>query len=141
LDQNSLYELVSEYGEVYGNALPRDSYLLKTVDHANNWLQLSDVIGDQRADQLYNGHDLPSASEMRLLLEWQVEQALEISDPSVTPIIWLCKIDDTGDFFAVESWDDSFYVELKFRLVGKYRLRAQAVDDLNKGYIFNIADV
>ncbi len=141
LDQNSLYELTTEYGEVYGTALPRDSYLLKTIDTPNNWLKISDVIGSERAHLLANNNGVPEPTEMKALISWQVDHALNIADTNVTPVIWFCKISDTGSLIAVESWDDSLDVELKFRLIGKYQSKSSAIEDLEKHYIFDAYDI
>ena len=141
VDQNSLFELVAEYGDVYGSALPRESYLLKTVDAPRNWLALSGVIGSERAQQLANNEGEPEPSEMQALLIWQVDHALNIADASVTPVIWLCHLNDTGEVIAVESWDDSLEVELKFRLIGKYESKSAAVTYLETHYIFDVSDV
>ena len=137
MDQNSLYELAAEYGEVYGAALSRDSYLLKTIDSPNNWLKLCDVIGYERAHQLANNEVVAQQNEMKALIRWQVDNALNIADASVTPFIWLCNISDTGEVIAVESWDDSLEVELKFRLIGKYQSKSSAIEDLERHYIFD----
>ncbi len=138
LDQNSLYELAAEYGEVYGVALPRESYLLKTVDSPANWLNLSDIIGSERAHRLANNEVIAQITEMKALISWQVANALNIADASVTPVIWLCNISDTAEVIAVESWDDSMAVELKFRLIGKYQSKSSAIEDLEKHYIFDV---
>ena len=137
MDQNSLYELTAEYGEVYGTALPRDSYLLKAIDYPNNWLKICDVIGSERALQLAIGDGIPLATEIKLMIRWQVANALNIADASVTPVIWLCDISDTGEVIAVESWDESLAVELKFRLIGKYQSHSSAIKDLERRYIFD----
>ena len=135
--QNSLYELTAEYGEVYGTALPRDSYLLKIIDYPNNWLKISDVIGFERAHQLAIGDGIPLATEIKSMIRWQVGNALNIADASVTPVIWLCDISDTGEIIAVESWDDSLEAEMKFRLIGKYQSQSSAIKDLERHYIFD----
>lgn len=137
MDQNSLYELTSEYGEVYGTALPRDSYLLKIIDYPNNWLKICDVIGSERALQLAIGDGIPLATEIKSMIFWQVANALNIADASVTPVIWLCDISDTGNVVAVECWDDSLEAELKFRLIGKYQSHSSAIKDLERRYIFD----
>jgi hypothetical protein len=54
------YELTTEYGEVYGTALPRDSYLLKTIDNPDNWLKISDIIGSEKARLLANNNAVPT---------------------------------------------------------------------------------
>ena len=141
MDQNSLYELVADYGEVYGTALRRDSFLLKTVDHPDHWLKLSDAIGFERAQQLATGTDQPSSLEMQAMIFWQVEQALQTGDIHKTPVLWLCPLHDTSEVLAVESWDDKMDVELKFKLIGKYKNRSAAIDDLNTHYIFNACDI
>ncbi len=140
MDQNSLYELTAEYGEVYGYALPRDSYLLKTVDTPDNWLKLCDRIGCDRAHQLAKGDGMADANELQALFGWQADHALNIADASVTPVIWLCNMNDTGEVIAVESWDDSMEVELKFRMIGKYKSKSSAIDHLEQHYIFNACD-
>ena len=137
MDQNSLYELTAEYGEVYGTALPRDSYLLKIIDYPNNWLKICDVIGSERALQLAIGDGIPLATEIKSMIFWQVANALNIADANVTPVIWLCNISDTGEVIAVESWDESLAVELKFRLIGKYQSKSTAIEDLERHYIFD----
>jgi len=40
---------------------------------------------------------------------------------------------DTGSLIAVDSWDDSLDVELKFRLIGKYQSKSSAIEDLENG--------
>jgi hypothetical protein len=137
MDQNSLYELTSEYGEVYGVALPRESYLLKTIDSPNNWLNVSDIIGTERAHQLAKNEVVAQTAELKALIRWQVDNALNIADANVTPVIWLCNISDTGEVIAVESWDESLSVELKFRLIGKYQSKSTAIEDLERHYIFD----
>jgi hypothetical protein len=137
VDQNSLYELTSEYGEVYGVALPRESYLLKTIDSPNNWLNVSDIIGTERAHQLAKNEVVAQTAELKALIRWQVDNALNIADANVTPVIWLCNISDTGEVIAVESWDESLAVELKFRLIGKYQSKSTAIEDLERHYIFD----
>ena len=87
MDQNSLFELTAEYGEVYGTALPRDSYLLKVVDYQENWIRLSYQIGSDRANALTDGLVKPEPWELKAMIRWQVDQALDIADTSVTPII------------------------------------------------------
>ncbi len=141
VDQTSLYELVADYGEVYGHALPRDSFLLKSIDQPDHWINLSDAIGFERAQQLAAGADQPSASEMQALIFWQVEQALEAGEIHVTPVIWLCPLQDSSAVLAVESWDDDMDVELKFRLIGKYQTRSSAIEDLNTQYIFDACEI
>jgi hypothetical protein len=79
VDQNSLFELVAEYGDVYGTALPRDSSLLKTVDAAQNWLALSDALGSDRARQLAGNEGDPKPSEMQALIRWQADRALAVA--------------------------------------------------------------
>ena len=59
----------------------------------------------------------------------------------MTPVIWFCKISDTGSLIAVESWDDSLDVELKFRLIGKYQSKSSAIEDLEKHFIFDAYDI
>jgi len=137
MDQNSLYELTAEYGEVYGVALPRESYLLKTIDSPNNWLNVSDIIGTERAHQLAKNEVVAQTAELKALIRWQVDNALNIADANVTPVIWLCNISDTGEVIAVESWDESLAVELKFRLIGKYQSKSTAIEDLERHYIFD----
>ena len=137
MDQNSLYELTAEYGEVYGVALPRESYLLKTIDSPNNWLNVSDIIGTERAHQLAKNEVVAQTAELKALIRWQVDNALNIADANVTPVIWLCNISDTGEVIAVESWDESLAVELKFRLIGKYQSNSTAIEDLERHYIFD----
>lgn len=137
MDQNSLYELTAEYGEVYGVALPRESYLLKTIDSPNNWLNVSDIIGTERAHQLAKNEVVAQIAEMKALIRWQVDNALNIADANVTPVVWLCNISDTGEVIAVESWDESLAVELKFRLIGKYQSKSTAIEDLERHYIFD----
>lgn len=141
MDQNSLYELTAEYGDVYGIALPRDSYILKTVDSPDNWLKLSDVIGSERAHQLAKSDSMPDAVELKAMISWQIDNALNIADTSVTPFIWLCNISDTGEVIAVESWDDSLEVEWKFKLIARYSAKSSAVEDLERRYIFNSCDI
>lgn len=141
VDQNSLFELVAEYGDVYGTALPRDSSLLKTVDAAQNWLALSDALGSDRARQLAGNEGDPKPSEMQALIRWQADRALAVADIGVTPVIWLCALNDTGEVIAVESWDDRLDVELKFRLVGKYKSKSSAIDYLEQHYIFDAGDL
>ena len=141
MDKNSLYELITEYGEVYGTALPRDSYLLKTIDNPDNWLKISDIIGSEKARLLANNNAVPEPTEMKALISWQVDHALNIAETNVTPVIWFCKMSDTGSLIAVESWDDSIDVELKFRLIGKYQSKSSAIEYLEKHYIFDSYDI
>ena len=141
MDQNSLFELTAEYGEVYGTALPRDSYLLKVVDYQENWIRLSYQIGSDRANALTNGLVKPEPWELKAMIRWQVDQALDIADTSVTPIIWLCHINDTGDIVAIESWDHSMDVELKFRFIGRFKNYSSAIEHLHQHYIFDALDI
>jgi hypothetical protein len=48
---------------------------------------------------------------------------------------------DTGSLIAVDSWDDSLDVELKFRLIGKYQFKSSAIEDLEKHFIFDAYDI
>jgi hypothetical protein len=141
MDQNSLFELVANYGEVYGTALPRENYLLKTIDRPDNWLEITDIVGVERAQILAKGEDMPLALEMQALIAWQVEHALMLADTTVTPVIWLCSLHDTSEVIAVESWDESLEVELKFRLIGKYKSSSSAIEHLGKAYIFNASEI
>lgn len=141
VDQNTLYEWVADYGEVYGQALPRDSFLLKTVDDPEHWLKISGDIGFERAQFLAKGYDQPSALEMQALIYWQVDQALKGGNIHRAPVLWLCPLHDTDEVLAVESWDDDLEVELKFKLIGKYQTRSAAIDELNAHYIFHASEI
>lgn len=141
MTQNELYELVADFGEVYGTALRRDSYLTRGIDWPENWLNIDHVIGEHRAELLCNGQVTPTQDEMRGLIRWQVERALDLQDPDVTPTLWFCHNNDDDEIFVIEGWGDSLTVELKFKLIGRFPDETTAIKELKRQYIFSVEDL
>lgn len=141
MTQNELYELVADHGRAYGMALRRDCYLAKGVDWPENWLELTDDIGETRAAELSTGEDLPTAAELRQLIRWQVGRAIDAEDPELVATIWLCQSTTDDEVIAVEGWGTSLHMELKFRLIGHYPDETSALKDVKTQYIFDCDDV
>lgn len=137
MTQNEIYEMVADFGEVYGTALRRDSYLTRGIDWPENWLALGGTIGDERAEQLSEGQHTPTQDELRCLIRWQIEHALAEENPSITPTIWLCQKDRDDAVVAIEGWGDSISTELKFVFIGRYCDEFEAVNAIRKSYIFD----
>ena len=139
LSQNLLYELVTDFGEVIGIGLRRDSHLVRGIDDPVNWLEIADQIGSDRAVELKNNLVEPSFTEVQQLIFWQVKSALDHLHADITPTIWLCQADG-GQVLVIECWGDAIEVELMFRVIGKYPSRRSALDELNHVYIFHVDD-
>ncbi|MEN9753991.1 MAG: hypothetical protein RLZ07_373 [Pseudomonadota bacterium] len=140
LSQNLLYELVTDFGEVVGIGLRRDSHLLRGIDDPVNWLELADQIGSDRAVELKKNLVEPSFTEVQQLICWQVKNALDHLHADITPTIWICQADG-GQVLLIEGWGDAIEVELMFRVIGKYPSRTPALDELNRLYIFQVDDL
>ena len=141
MSQNEIYELVADFGEVYGGALPRNSHLARGIDWPENWLEISDKIGDVRAEILCQGLDIPSPDELKHLTHWQVNQALAANNPDIIATIWLCCKNDEDEIIAVEGWGASLFTELKFKLIDRYPDKNSAIKDLRMRYLFNADDL
>jgi hypothetical protein len=141
MTENDLYELVADYGQVYGPALRRDIYLARGVDWPRNWLEISNEIGEARAEALSEGLSTPTSSELQSLIRWQVDRALEDEDPALVATLWLCQKVSDDDVIAVEGWGASLYTELKFKLIGHYPDETSAIKDLRLLYIFSVTDL
>lgn len=141
MTENELYEMVADFGEVYGTGLRRDSYLARGIDWPENWLETVDEIGLDRAKELRAGVVTPSHSELRSLICWQINQALTEANPEITPTIWLCHTPEDDDVLAIEGWGNSLHTELKFRLIGRYPDETTAIIAIRKNYIISIDDV
>lgn len=141
MTENDLYELVADCGHVYGPALRRDIYLAKGVDWPRNWLEIADEIGETRAEALSNGTITPSPVELKQLIRWQVDRALDDENPDLIATIWLCQKAPDEDVIAVEGWGASLNTELKFKLIGHYPDETSAIKDLRALYIFSVTDL
>lgn len=141
MTQNEIYEMVADFGEAYGTALRRDSYLVRGIDWPENWLALPDIVTEERAELLSAGHLTPTPEEFKSLIQWQVEKALSEENPSITPTIWFCQTHPDSDVIAIEGWGDSMATELKFVEIGRYADRFDALKELQKLYIFSVDDL
>ena len=136
MTQNELYELVADFGRAYGSALRRDCYLAKGVDWPEDWLNIGDEISEARAEELSEGVATPTADELRRLIRWQVDHALDEEDPEIVATLWLCQKSDEDEIIVVEGWGTSLRTELKFELIGRYPDETSAIKDLHTHYIF-----
>lgn len=136
MTQNELYELVADFGRAYGSALRRDCYLAKGVDWPENWLNIADEIGEARAMELSEGLSTPTSDELKSLIRWQVDHALDDDNPDIVATLWLCQKSGEDDIVAVEGWGTSLHTELKFELIGRYHDETSAIKDLHTQYIF-----
>jgi hypothetical protein len=103
MEPNDLYELVADYGEFYGMALRRDSHLLRGVDLTENWLDIVEIIGEERAQDLSEGKTVPTHIELSYLTRWQAAQALQAENDAIVCGIWLCQPDADDVVFAIEG--------------------------------------
>lgn len=141
MTENELYELVADFGHVYGTALRRDIYLAKGLDWPQNWLEIADEIGETRAEMLSEGLSPPTPAEMQSVIRWQVDRALDYEDPDLVATVWLCQKSADDDVIAVEGWGTSLNTELKFKLIGHYPDETSAIKDLRSRYIFSVTDL
>lgn len=141
MTQNELYDLVADHGEAYGPALRRDSYLARGIDWPENWLKIAHHISETRAHLLCHGLATPTPDEMKYLIRWQVEKALDEQNPDIVPTLWLCRHMEDDELIAVEGWGASLHTELKFKLIGRYPDETTAIKDLRKLYLFDSDEI
>ena len=140
MSENELYEIVADLGEFQGIALRRDSHLVRSIDWPDNWLEIADDIGEARAETLRIGTATPSDAELRRLIRWQIDRALDDQNPEITPSIWFCRNDDE-EILAVEGWGNDLRTFLRFRCIGCYPNEISARQALAAFYIFSSDDL
>jgi hypothetical protein len=139
ITQNDLYELVADFGVFLCTALRRDHYLTRMIDEPGNFLSLADTLGHERATVLKNHPERATDSEVKALIEKQIRDALEAQDPEITPAIWLCE-SDNGNITLIEGWGEDLKSYLRFRVIGHYDSRNDALDDLHRLYFTTLLD-
>ena len=139
LSEHDLYELVADFGVFLCTALRRDHDLAQKIDGPEQWLSLADLVGHERATLLKSNPDLTTENERTTLIEKQISAALKKQDPDVTPTIWLCE-SDNGKITLIEGWGEDLNIYLRFRVIGHYASRDDALDDLHRLYFTTLPD-
>lgn len=139
LSEHDLYELVADFGVFLCTALRRDHYLTRMIDEPGNFLSLADTLGHERATVLKIHPERATDSEVKALIEKQIRNALEAQNPEITPTIWLCE-SDNGNITLIEGWGEDLKAYLRFRVIGHYASRDDALDDLHRLYFTTLLD-
>ncbi|WP_315703393.1 MULTISPECIES: hypothetical protein [unclassified Bradyrhizobium] len=129
-----LDELISERGEFFGHALPRDSSTATVLPLEPDWLALEDHLGQQRAELLNSGGSDPTDDEVGLMLRWQVKNAFEAPDDDVTPGIWFCD-EQENKIVVIVCWGSGW--ETSRHVFGIFLNRGEAVEALRKQFILD----
>ena len=135
MDDDELSTRILQASVAYWSVLPRDSNLLREIESADSWLELANELGEQRARDLADGLAEPTQSELEMVIKWQISDAFATQDADVTPVIWLCPPDASGEVVAIEGRGGYVSVDITLKLIGRYPSEEQAIVAIKNLYI------
>jgi hypothetical protein len=136
-DDLDLDQLIEKSGNFFGHAVPRDSATATQVSWYPDWLNLSDRIGEKRAELLQAHGADPTDQEQSLMIRCQIEQALEDPDDDVTPGIWFCP--RKGELVVVVCWGGGW--DCSRKLFGVFKNREDATAALREKFILSVEEL
>ena len=141
MTQDELAELAKRCGQIYGLGLSREHPILDGSHFLEQWLELGEVIGDTRAQDLSDGDEEPTQAELDLMIRFRVSEALAEEEIYTSSLIWICKPDESDQVIVIEGTGGFDTELLVLTNLGQYPSEDIAIEMIKENFVFDVDDI
>ena len=138
---DELDELTERCGQLYGLGLSREHPILDGSHFLEQWLELGEVIGDTRAQDLSDGDEEPTQAELDLMIRLRVSESLAEQDIHTNSLVWICKPDENNQVIVVELTLSYETMKPSFSIFGQYPSEDIAIAMIKENFVFGVDDI
>ncbi len=141
MTQDELQDLIERCGQIFGFGLLRTDPVLEGSYFLEQWLELAEVIGDQRAEDLSDGEEEPTQAELDLMIRLRVSEALADQDIYTSSLIWFCKPAENNQVIVVEATGSFETTRPILKILGHYLSEDIATAMIKENFVFDVDDI